>query len=208
MNQRLVKIGDILNIYNSYVTLFAQLQKDSGNYSIVFHDPVEKKIIQLFDHQFATLYKEIVTDFTLGMTTGSIVGLARERTPADIWQSDTLERNMQDKNSLHQGIRRIVEQEDGIPVFVNSIQVIGNIAPALAYCLRGNSIQIQGVLQKYAVIQRQILREISKGKPQPKHNELIRSYSAGEGYKSENRLRSIQARLDALDEAHKHDYGG
>lgn len=208
MNQGLVKIGDILNIYNSYVTLFAQLKKDSENYSIVFHDPVQKRIIQLFDHQFATLYREIVTDFTLGMTTGSIVGLARERTPADIWQSDTLERNMQDKNSLHQGIRRIVEQEDGIPVFVNSIHIIGNIAPALAYCLRGNSTQIHKILQKYTVIQRQILREISKGKPQPHHNELLRSYSAGEGYKSENRLRSIQARLDALDEANKRSSAG
>ena len=198
MTQGLVKIDDILNIYNSYITLFAQSKKDSGNYGIVFHDPVEKRIVQLFDHQFALLFREIITDFPLGMTTGSIVGLARERTPADHWHSDTLERNQQDKNSLHQGIRRIVEQEDGIPVFVNSIQVIGNIAPALAYCLRGTSIQIQGILHKYSAIQRHILHEISKGKPLPPHNELIRSYSAGEGYKSENRIRSIQARLDAL----------
>ena len=200
MTQGLVKIDDILNIYNSYITLFAQSKKDSGNYGIVFHDPVEKRIVQLFDHQFAILFREIITDFPLGMTTGSIVGLARERTPADQWHSDTLERNQQDKNSLHQGIRRIVEQEDGIPVFVNSIQVIGNIAPALAYCLKGNPTRIQNVLHKYAVIQRHILHEISKGKPQPTDNELIRSYSAGEGYKSENRLRSIQARLDALTE--------
>lgn len=200
MNQGVVKIGDILNVYNSYITLFAQLKKDSGHYGIVFHDPVEKRIVQLFDHQFAALFWEIISDFSVGMTTGSIVGLARERTPADIWHSDTLERNLQDKNSLHQGIRRIVEQEDGIPVFVNSIHIIGNLAPALAYGLKGNATHIQGILQQYAVIQRHILREISKGKPPPVYNELIRSYSAGEGYKSENRLRSIRARLDALTE--------
>lgn len=207
MNAVLVKIEDILNIYNSYIALFAQLKKGSGTFGIVFHDPVEKRIVQLFDHQFATLFREIVTDFSLGMTTGSIVGLARERTPADIWHSDTLERNLQDKNSLHQGIRRIVEQEDGIPVFVNSIHIIGNIAPALAYCLKGNQLKIHHILQKYALIQRHILREISKGKPPPVHEDLSRSYSAGEGYKSENRLRSIQACLDAMTEASKDNYG-
>jgi len=201
MNPNLVKINDIFNIYNSYITLLAQLKKDSGNFGIVFHDPVQKRIIQLLDVEFAKNFREIVSDFSLGMTTGSIVGLARERTPADIWHSDTIERNYTDKNSLHQGIRRIVEQEDGIPVFVNSIKVIGNISPALAYSLKGNPTEIQQMLQKYNQVQKHILEQISKGRPDLAHSTPptpTKSYSAGEGYKSENRLHSIRRRIDAL----------
>ena len=198
MTPCLVKINDILNIYNSYITLLAQLKKNSGNFGIVFHDPKEKRIVQLFDSSFAQVFREIVTDFPLGMTTGSIVGLARERTPADIWHSDTIERNIADKNSLHQGIRRIVEKEDGIPVYVNSIKIIGNISPALAYALRGNPTEIRQLLQQYNRIQKSILNEIGKGKPEQRIASARKSYSAGEGYKSENRLLSIQARLDAL----------
>nr|WP_321468433.1 hypothetical protein [uncultured Desulfobulbus sp.] len=198
MNPGLVKINDIVNIYNSYITLLAQLKRDTGNFGIVFHDPQEKRIVQLFDSSFAQVFREIVTDFNVGMTTGSIVGLARERTPADIWFSDTIERTFNDKNSLHQGIRRIVEQEDGIPVFVNSVKVIGNISPALAYALKGNPIEIQQLLQKYNRIQKLILNEIGKGKPLLNQATAIKSYSAGEGYKSENRLHTIRSRLDAL----------
>lgn len=198
MNQGPVKINDILNIHNSYTTLFAQLKQDPGAYGIVYHDPVEKRILQLFDSAFAQVFREIVTDFTVGMTTGSIVGLARERTPADLWHSDTLERSFADKNSLHQGIRRIIEQEDGIPVYVNSIKIIGNISPALAYCLKGNPTEIQRLLQKYHTIQKHIMKEIGKGRPQHAPATAVKSYSAGEGYKSENRLHTIRARLDAL----------
>ncbi len=197
MNPNLIKIDDILNIYNSYITLLAQLKKDSGNFGIVFHDPEKQRIVQLFDSSFTHIFREIVSDFNIGMTTGSIVGLARERTPADIWFSDTIERTFSDKNSLHQGIRRIVEQEDGIPVFVNSVKVIGNISPALAYSLKGNPIEIQQLLQKFNRIQKHIINEISKGKPQL-NQAALKSYSAGEGYKSENRLQTIRTRLDAL----------
>ncbi|MDD2463781.1 MAG: hypothetical protein PHI97_07255 [Desulfobulbus sp.] len=198
MKQNLVKINDIINIYNSYITLLAQFKRDSGSYGIVFHDPSKNRIVQLFDSTFAQVFRETITNFPLGMTTGSIVGLARERTPADIWHSDTIERNISDKNSLHQGIRRIVEKEDGIPVYINSIKVIGNISPALAYALKGNPTEIHQLLQKYNQIQRHILKEISKGKPQQHATTTLKSYSAGEGYKSENRLHTLRARLGAL----------
>lgn len=198
MNPDLVKIRDIVNIHNSYITLFARLKQTSGGYGIVFRDPVEKRVIQLFDSVFAGIFKEIVTDFTLGMTTGAIVGLARERTPADLWHSDTIERNLADKNSLHQGIRRIIEQEDGIPVFIKSINIIGNISPALAYCLKGNPTEIQQILHRYHLIQKHIINEITKGKPVPDKRQAVTVYSAGEGYKSENRLHALRARLDAL----------
>jgi hypothetical protein len=132
------------------------------------------------------------------MTTGAIVGLARERTPADFWHSDTLERNLTDKNSLHQGIRRIIEQEDGIPVFINSINIIGNISPALAYCLKGNPTEIQRILNKYHRIQKQIINEITKGRPMPSERPVVSVYSTGEGYKTENRLHALRTRLDSL----------
>ncbi|MGD9948067.1 MAG: hypothetical protein AB7U29_06250 [Desulfobulbus sp.] len=76
MNPSLVKINDIVNIYNSYITLLAQLKKNSGIYGIIFHDPAEKRIVQLFDSDFAQVFWQIVADFAVGMTTGSIVGLA------------------------------------------------------------------------------------------------------------------------------------
>nr|WP_320012957.1 hypothetical protein [uncultured Desulfobulbus sp.] len=198
LTSNLVKINDIINVYNSYITLLAQLKKDSGNLAIVFHDPGQKRIVQLLDGHFAQNFREIVSNFSLGMTTGSIVGLARERTPADIWHSDTIERNYADKNSLHQGIRRIVEKEDGIPVFVHSIKIVGNISPALAYTLKGSPIEIRQMLQRYNSIQKQILEQISKGRPEVTGTRQEKSYSAGEGYKSENRLHSIRNRLDAL----------
>lgn len=198
MNPSLVKINDILNIYNSYITLFAQLKKNTENYGFVFHDPAENRIIQLFDSAFAQAFREIVADFTLGMATGSIVGLARKRTPADLWHSDTIERNHSDKNSLHQGIRRIIEQEDGIPVYINSIKIIGNISPALAYAVKGNPREIQELLRQCNRIQKHIIREIDKGKPRQSSPALLKTYSAGEGYKAENRLNTIRARLDAL----------
>ncbi len=198
MNPSLVTINDIVNIHNSYTTLFAKLNRNPGNFGIVFHDPAEKRVVQLFDSSFAGIFREVITDFPLGMATGSIVGLARERTPADLWHSDTIERDHNDKNSLHQGIRRIVEQEDGIPVYMNSLRVIGNISPALAYSLKGNPVKIQQLLRKYNRIQKHILHEIGKGKPRHNSTAISRSYSAGEGYKAESRLQSIRARLNAL----------
>jgi len=198
MNPNLVKIGDIVNIYNSYITLLAKLDKGSDNFAIVFHDPTQKRIIQLFDSRFSLIFREIVSDFSLGMTTGSIVGLARKRTPEDIWYSDTIERNYSDKNSLHQGIRRIIEKEDGLPVFVNSVKIIGNIAPALSYTLKGTPTEIQQILHKHNRIQKYIINEISKGKPQFNQAERNALHSIGDGYKSDNRLNSIRSRLDAL----------
>jgi len=198
MNTNPVKINDIVNIYNSYITILAKLKNEANGYGIVFHDPIQNKIIQLLDKNFAFLYKQIVSDFALGFATGSIVGLARERTPADQWHSDTIERNVHDKNSLHQGILRIVDKEDGIPVYINSIKIVGNISPALAYSLKGNPTEIQTILNKYKLIQKHIMEKISEGKPEVNPEALLRTYCAGEGFKSESRLHSINRALSNL----------
>ena len=183
---------------NSYITILAKLKNETNGYGIVFHDPIQNKIIQLLDKNFAFLYKQIVSDFALGFATGSIVGLARERTPADQWHSDTIERNVHDKNSLHQGILRIVDKEDGIPVYINSIKIVGNISPALAYSLKGNPTEIQTILNKYKLIQKHIMGKISEGKPEVNPEALLRTYCAGEGFKSESRLHSINRALSNL----------
>mgnify|MGYP000872174955 FL=1 len=198
MNSNLVKINDIVNIYNSYITMFVRLKNEANGYGIVFHDPTQNKIIQLLDKNFAFLFRQIVSDFTIGSTTGSIVGLARERTPADKWHSDTIERSAHDKNSLHQGILRIVDKEDGIPVYINSIKIVGNISPALAYCLRGSSTEIQAILSRYSLIQKHIMEKVSEGKPEINPESLISTYCAGEGFKSESRLSSISRALNDL----------
>ncbi len=133
MSNKLLTISDIRNIKNSYISILARFKNDISKHVIVYNDHVDEKIIQLFDNDFANLYKQLILDFELGFTIGAIVGIARERTPADKWHSDTIERSMQDKNSMHQGILRIINKEDGIPVYIQSTQTIGNIAPALAY---------------------------------------------------------------------------
>lgn len=204
MDDKLLKISSISKIENSYITILAKYKNDISKYGIVYTDPVENKLIQLFNDKFAFLYKNLVSDFTLGLTVGAIVGLARERTPADQWYSDTIERSYEDKNSMHQGILRIINKEDGIPVFIKSTQVIGNIAPALAYFFRGNPVEVRQALTRYNLIQKTIMAKILEGKPpiqyEPPMNygRLAASYCPGDGYKATNRQSAISAALNNL----------
>jgi len=193
-----IKIADILKIENSFITLLARFKHDLNRYGIVYMHPGDKKPIQLFSPEFALRYKTLVSDFRVGFTTGAIVGLARERTPADIWRSDTIERNLEDKNSLYRGILRIIDEEDGIPVFMNSTRAIGNIAPALAYMHRGNPLEIQRALDRYNFIQKSIVSKIQEGKPPQANDMLITADLVGDGLKSANRANSISRALDAL----------
>lgn len=193
-----IKIRDIVKVDNSFITLLARFKSDLNQYGIVYKHPGDKKPIRLFSPEFAWLYKTLVSDFHVGFTTGAIVGLARERTPADVWRSDTIERNLGDKNSLYRGILRIINEEDGLPVFINSTRTIGNIAPALAYLHRGNPLEIQQALDRYNFIQKSIVAKIQEGKPQPADNRLITADLIGDGLKSANRANSISRALDAL----------
>ena len=157
------------------------------------------KIIKIFNSAFASLYKDITSNFKLGFSIGAIVGLLRERTPEDKWRSDTIERSSYDKNSIYEGILRIINKEDGIPVFINSSQTIGNVAPALAYLHSSrNSVQIHKTLNVYNFVQKNIIEKILKGKPQQDDDNIIGSYCAGDGFKSENRKRSISGAMDKI----------
>ena len=196
MSNKLLTISDIRNIKNSYISILARFKNDISKHVIVYNDHIDEKLIQLYDNDFANLYTQLILDFELGFTIGAIVGIARERTPADKWHSDTIERSMQDKNSMHQGILRIINKEDGIPVYIPSTQTIGNIAPALAYHQRGNPIEIRKALNKYNFVQKQIMAKILEGKPSEPIGWSTRMYSAGEGFKSENRLISINRALE------------
>jgi len=120
MDTKLLKISDLVEINNSLITILAKYRSDSSKFGIIYRDPESLKLIQLFSNEFALAFKKLVADFEVGLTTGAIVGMARTRTPADKWFSDTIERSMHDKNSIHQGILRIINQEDGIPVFIQS----------------------------------------------------------------------------------------
>jgi hypothetical protein len=142
----------------------------------------------------------LVSNFHAGFTTGAIVGLARERIPSDAWRhSDTIERSLEDKNSIHQGILRIINEEDGIPVFMNSTQVIGNIAPALAYLHRGTPLEIQQALDRCNFIQKSIVAKILEGKPRPPQDVLVNASLVGDGLKSDNRAQSLLRALNALE---------
>jgi len=198
MNGKLLTISDIQNVGNSYISILARYKKEKSKNLIVYNDPVENKIIQLYDIDFANLYKQLVFNFNIGFTIGAIVGIVRERTPADEWHSDTIERSMYDKNSMHQGILRIINKEDGIPVFIASTQTIGNIAPALAYLQKGNPVEIRKALNKYNLVQKNIMAKILEGKPSQNLEKLVATYSAGEGFKSESRLSSISRALEKL----------
>lgn len=194
-----MKISDIVNIENSFITLLARYKGRADAHLIVYKDPVKNMPIQLFSDEFAYMFKMLVSDFRIGFATGAIVGLARERTPADIWRSDTIERSMQDKNSMYQGILRIVTEEDGIPVFVQATSTVGNIAPALGYLHRGNPLAIHKALERYNLIQKSIVARILEGKPEYVHQDtLIAAPSVGDGFKAENRLNSIRKKMDSL----------
>ena len=198
MEPHTITIADILRIDNSFITLLARFKNDLNKYGIIYMHPGGKKPIQLFNPEFAFLYKNLVSDFQVGFTTGAIVGLARERTPADVWRSDTIERSLQDKNSIYRGILRIIDEEDGIPVFMQSTRAIGNIAPALAYFHRGNPLEIQKVLDQYNVIQKSIVAKIQEGKPRQPKDVVIAADLVGDCLKSDNRANSIRRALDAL----------
>jgi hypothetical protein len=198
MGPRELKIADILKVENSFITLLARHKSDVNKYGIVYRYPGEEKSVQLFSPEFAFLYKRLVSDFQVGFTTGAIVGLARERTPADVWRSDTIERSIKDKNSIYRGILRIIDEEDGIPVFMHSTCTIGNIAPALAYFQRGNPLEIQRALDRYNVIQKSIVAKILAGKPRKPKEVLVAADLVGDGLKSDSRARAISRALDAL----------
>lgn len=198
MESARIKISDILNIENSYITLLARFRNGVNAYGIVYMPPGSNKPVQLFSSEFAFLYTTLVADFRIGFTTGAIVGLARERTPADLWRSDTLERGVRDQNSIYRGILRIIDEEDGIPVFIPSISIVGNIAPALAYFHRGNPLEIQRTLDRYNSIQKSIVAKIVEGKPRPS-GDVPRPFDlTGESLKTINRTKSIARALDAL----------
>ena len=190
-----VTISIIKNIENSYISILAMHRNDKEKHTIVYWDPVEGKIIKLFDSDFGNLYHELVFNFNIGYTVGAIVGLARDRTPKDEWHSDTIERSYFDKNSIHQGILRIINKEDGIPVFVISTKIVGNIGPALAYYQKGNPVEIRKNLNKYNLVQRSIVAKILEGKPPI---NKFASYCAGDGYKAANRQHSINMALENL----------
>ncbi|MDR2551017.1 MAG: hypothetical protein LBD10_12545 [Desulfobulbus sp.] len=191
MESTKIRIADILQLDNSFITLFARLGKNSNRYGIVYMPPGSTRPMQLFSSEFAFHYKNLASDFQAGFTAGAIVGLARERTPADKWRSDTLERSMQDKNSIYRGILRIIVEEDGIPVFMNSTSIIGNIAPALAYFHRGNPVKIQQSLDRYNDIQKSIVAQITAGRP-------LAPELRSESRKTINRVRSINKAFDTL----------
>lgn len=193
-----IKIADILKIENSFITLLARFKSDLNKLGIVYLHPGDKKPMQLFSPEFAALYTTLVSDFHVGFTTGAIVGLARESTPADAWKSDTIERNFQDKNSLHQGILRIINEEDGIPVFMHRTCAIGNIAPALGYLFRGNHQEVQKALDRYNCIQKSIVAKILEGKPSQPSDLLINASMVGDGLKSDRRASAISKALDSL----------
>ena len=168
MNYKLLTIADITNIYNSYLPLLVRSKNDINRYAIVYYDHTINKLLQLHDSYFSNLYRQLVLDINVGTTIGAIVGFAKERTPEDKWNSDTIERNIIDKNSIHQGILRIINQEDGIPVFITKARMVGNIAPALAYYLKGNHLDTCNALNKHNFVQKNIVAKILAGKPTPR----------------------------------------
>jgi|GEM_PF-1637099 len=198
MDTKLLKISDLVEINNSLITILAKYRSDSSKFGIIYRDPESLKLIQLFSNEFALAFKKLVADFEVGLTTGAIVGMARTRTPADKWFSDTIERSMHDKNSIHQGILRIINQEDGIPVFIQSTSTVGNVSPALAYLYRGNPVEIKKNLDRYKLIQKNILLKILEGKPSGPHPSPGATYCAGEGFKAESRYNAISRRLEGL----------
>lgn len=194
-----IKIREILRIESSCITLLARFRGDEHRYGIVYMPPGETKPVQLFSSDFANHFHALVSDFQIGFTTGAIVGLARERNPADAWRSDTIERSIQDKNSIYRGILRIINEEDGIPVFMQATKAIGNIAPALAYFHRGTPLEIQQALDRYNSIQKSIVTKVQEGMPQLVGNDtLISSRLGKEGFKSDNRASAIGRALGGM----------
>jgi len=198
MKLKKIQILDLANLENSLITILARYKKDRNRFGIFYRDPESAKLIQLFSNEFSQAFKALVSDLGAGRATGTIVGRARTRTPADVWHSDTIERSRDDKNSIYRGIARIITKEDGIPVFIGSTAIIGNIAPAMGYFLRGNPTKIRSSLNKHNLIQKTILWKIQEGKPQDSLDHLTSYYCAGEGFKSDNRLNAICRRMDKL----------
>ena len=194
-----MKIRDILSIDNSYTTLLGRVRGCKQRYAIVYKPPGEEKLVQLVSSAFAFHFHDLVSNFQIGFATGAIVGLVRERNPADGWQSDTIERGVQDKNSIYRGILRIIDEEDGIPIFMQSTKSIGNIAPALAYLHRGNPLEIQKVLNRFNTIQKSIVAKIQEGKPQQTCNDTQIGFGlVGDCLKADKRARAINRALEKL----------
>jgi hypothetical protein len=193
-----VKISDIQKIENSLITLLVQDRKDANKYGIVYINPSDKKPVQLFSSEFASRFKALVTNFHEGFATGAIVGIARERTPADAWHSDTIERSIIDKNSIYRGILRIINEDDGLPVFIKSTSTVGNIMPALEYLHKGNPLEVKKALDHYSFIQKSIVSRITAGKPQIPQESLFIGDQVGDGVKSEMRAKAFNKALESL----------
>ncbi len=203
-----MKIRDLQKVDNSFIPVLVKSKNEDGGCGVVYFNPKTIKVVQLLSGDFARQFSGLTSEFLIGFTTGAIVGNARESTPEDQWNSGTIERSPWDKNSLYQGIIRIVEEE-GIPVFLPDTRSIGNRSPVFAYLSHGNPIKIDLALEKYNTVQKHIISRILEGKPSPQpaeqpvvspaapQNQLIAS-KCGDGFKSANRLRSIGAKLDAL----------
>jgi len=198
MNPKKIQISDLANLENSLITILARYKNERNRFGIVYRDPESAQLIQLFSDAFALAFKALVADQSVGRVTGAIVGKARTRTPADHWNSDTIERSIHDKNSIYRGITRIISKEDGIPVFIGSTSTVGNLSPALGYFLRGNPIKIRRHLDQHNLIQKNILWKIEEGRPLDSLDHLATCYCAGEGFKSDNRLDTIRRRMDKL----------
>jgi len=198
MTPKKIQISDLANLENSLITILARYKNERNRFGIFYRDPESAKLIQLFSDEFAKAFKALVADQGVGRATGALVGKARTRIAADHWNSDTIERSIHDKNSIYRGIARIISKEDGIPVFIGSTSIVGNLSPALGYFLRGNPTKIRCHLAKHNLIQKNILWKIEEGKPLDSLDHLAACYCAGEGFKSDNRLDSIRRRMDKL----------
>lgn len=198
MKPKKIQITDLANLDNSLITILARFKNDPNRFGIFYRDSESTKLIQLLSDEFAQAFKALVSDQGAGRATGAIVGKARARISTDLWNSDTIERSTHDKNSIYRGIVRIIDKEDGIPVFIRSTSTIGNIAPALGYFLKGNPTKIRTHLAKHILVQKNILWKIEEGKPQDRLDHLSACYCAGEGFKSDNRLDTIRRRMDKL----------
>jgi len=72
------------------------------------------------------------------------------------------------------------------------------VSPALAYLYRGNPVEIKKNLDRYKLIQKNILLKILEGKPSGPHPSPGATYCAGEGFKAESRYNAISRRLEGL----------
>jgi hypothetical protein len=85
---------------------------------------------------------------------------------------------------------------------MQTTKAIGNIAPALAYFHRGNSLEIQQALDRYNGIQKSIVSKIQEGKQLLTGNDpLIGSRFGKDGFKLDNRASAISRALGGMNSA-------